>query len=145
MAFIFVFNLLLGAGALSLPVAFAEAGWIVSTILLGILCFASFVSASFMCEGMAIANVLYHMTCPKKNDGGGGPSTETEPFLAASFQPKVSKLSNEHIVKRRFLGYRFIQERPILLKFEYNKWQVAIYLVLKFQSKISTTFDAMSI
>ena len=40
MAFIFVFNLLLGAGALSLPVAFAEAGWIVSTILLGILCFA---------------------------------------------------------------------------------------------------------
>eukprot|EP00116_Pleurobrachia_bachei_P017631 sb/3477893/ len=40
---------------------------------------------------------------------------------------------------------RFIQERPILLKFEYNKWQVAIYLVLKFQRKIFTTFDAMSI
>eukprot|EP00116_Pleurobrachia_bachei_P005580 sb/3465842/ len=39
----------------------------------------------------------------------------------------------------------FIQERPILLKFEYNKWQVAIYLVLKFQRKIFTTFDAMSI
>eukprot|EP00116_Pleurobrachia_bachei_P016355 sb/3476617/ len=46
---------------------------------------------------------------------------------------------------RRFLGYRFIQDRPILLKFEYNKWQVAIFLFLKFQSKIFTTFDAMSI
>ena len=28
---------------------------------------------------------------------------------------------------RRFLGYRFIQERSILLTFRYNKWQVAIY------------------
>ena len=46
---------------------------------------------------------------------------------------------------RRFLGYRFIKERPILLKFKNDKWQVAIYLVLKFQSKIFTTFDAISV
>eukprot|EP00116_Pleurobrachia_bachei_P013483 sb/3473745/ len=43
-----------------------------------------------------------------------------------------------------FLGYRFIQQRPILLKFKDNKCQVAISLVLKFQSKIFTTFDARS-
>eukprot|EP00116_Pleurobrachia_bachei_P002491 sb/3462753/ len=43
-----------------------------------------------------------------------------------------------------FLGYRFIQQRPILLQFKENKWQVAIYLVLKIQSKIFTTFDARS-
>eukprot|EP00116_Pleurobrachia_bachei_P019001 sb/3479263/ len=36
-------------------------------------------------------------------------------------------------------SYRFIQERAIMLKFKYNKWQVAIYLVLKFQSKTFTT------
>ena len=45
----------------------------------------------------------------------------------------------------RFLGYRFIQERTILLKLRYNEWQVVIYLVLKFQSKTFTTFDAMSV
>ncbi|XP_063681472.1 transmembrane protein 104-like isoform X2 [Bolinopsis microptera] len=80
MAFIFVFNLLLGAGALALPAAFADAGWLVSTVLLVILCFASFVSASFMCEGMAIANVLQNVACPKKNDN----VTETEQLLAGS-------------------------------------------------------------
>ncbi|KAL5254110.1 hypothetical protein ACHWQZ_G013764 [Mnemiopsis leidyi] len=77
MAFIFVFNLLLGAGALSLPAAFSDAGWLISTALLCILCFASFVSASFMCEGMAIANVLQNVSCPKKNDN----VTETEQLL----------------------------------------------------------------
>ena len=47
MAFIFVFNLLLGAGALALPAAFADAGWLVSTVLLVILCFARFVYCLF--------------------------------------------------------------------------------------------------
>ena len=40
MAFVFIFNLLLGAGVLSLPSAFAAAGWIASTVLLCVLCFA---------------------------------------------------------------------------------------------------------
>ena len=40
MAFVFVFNLLLGAGALALPQAFAQAGWFSSTILLAVLGFA---------------------------------------------------------------------------------------------------------
>eukprot|EP00116_Pleurobrachia_bachei_P013581 sb/3473843/ len=62
-----------------------------------------------------------------------GPSYTTLPCSCEGTKKAIAKPSSQ----------KFIQERPILLKFEYNKWQVAIYLVLKFQSKIFTTFDAI--
>ena len=48
----------------------------------------SFVSASFMCEGMAIANVLQNVTCPKKNDN----VTETEQLLPGTVQVSYQDL-----------------------------------------------------
>ena len=37
-AFIYVFNLIIGVGALTMPKAFANAGWLIASVLIGILC-----------------------------------------------------------------------------------------------------------
>lgn len=56
MGLIYVFNLIVGTGALTLPAAFADAGWLFSTIALMVLCFVSFVTVTFVIESMACAN-----------------------------------------------------------------------------------------
>lgn len=38
-AFIYVFNLIVGVGALTMPKAFSNAGWVVAIVLTGVLCF----------------------------------------------------------------------------------------------------------
>ena len=38
-AFIYVFNLIIGVGALTMPKAFEDAGWLMATILVFVLCF----------------------------------------------------------------------------------------------------------
>lgn len=38
-AFIYVFNLIIGVGALTMPKAFSNAGWLIATVLTGVLCF----------------------------------------------------------------------------------------------------------
>ncbi|KOB78314.1 putative amino acid transporter, partial [Operophtera brumata] len=56
---IYVFNLIVGTGALTLPAAFARAGWGLSTVSLVFLAFMSFVNATFVIETMACANAVY--------------------------------------------------------------------------------------
>eukprot|EP01127_Copromyxa_protea_P012569 TRINITY_DN3299_c0_g1_i1.p1 TRINITY_DN3299_c0_g1~~TRINITY_DN3299_c0_g1_i1.p1 ORF type:complete len:486 (+),score=84.82 TRINITY_DN3299_c0_g1_i1:1096-2553(+) len=58
--FVFVFNLVVGAGALSLPLGFEVSGLILGTIMLIILCFLSYVTVTFMIEALSIANALLH-------------------------------------------------------------------------------------
>ncbi|XP_060521183.1 transmembrane protein 104 homolog [Cylas formicarius] len=53
---IYVFNLIVGTGALTLPAAFASAGWLFSTFMLMLLCFVSFINVTFVIESMACAN-----------------------------------------------------------------------------------------
>ena len=55
---IFVFNLIVGAGALSLPQAFAGAGYITGAVLLILLSFLSFMAVTFMVEAMSLGNAL---------------------------------------------------------------------------------------
>ena len=55
-AFAYIFNLIVGVGALALPRAFSEAGLILGTILIVILAFMSFMTASYILEAMAAAN-----------------------------------------------------------------------------------------
>ncbi|XP_045462797.1 transmembrane protein 104 homolog [Harmonia axyridis] len=52
----YVFNLIVGTGALTLPEGFASAGWFLSTVLLVLLCFISFVCVTFVIESIACAN-----------------------------------------------------------------------------------------
>lgn len=55
---IYIFNLIVGTGALTMPKAFSKAGWLVSLVLILILAFISFLTATFMIECMACANAL---------------------------------------------------------------------------------------
>ncbi|KAL1516708.1 hypothetical protein ABEB36_000585 [Hypothenemus hampei] len=56
---IYVFNLIVGTGALTLPAAFKDAGWLFSTIALIVLCFVSFITATFVIESIACANATF--------------------------------------------------------------------------------------
>lgn len=58
--FIYVFNLIVGTGALTLPAAFHNAGWALSTVVLIMLSFMSFLTTTFMIESMAAANAIVH-------------------------------------------------------------------------------------
>lgn len=59
MGLIYIFNLIVGTGALTLPAAFARAGWGLSTISLMSLAFMSFLNATYVIETMACANAVY--------------------------------------------------------------------------------------
>jgi len=55
---IYIFNLIVGTGALTLPAAFHDAGWLLSTVIIIILAFMSFLTATFVIESMACANAI---------------------------------------------------------------------------------------
>ncbi|CAF3552616.1 unnamed protein product [Rotaria sp. Silwood1] len=55
---VYIFNIIVGTGALALPKAFHEGGYVLSTLLLLILGFFSYVTATYMIEAMAIANFM---------------------------------------------------------------------------------------
>ncbi|XP_064594755.1 transmembrane protein 104-like isoform X2 [Liolophura sinensis] len=54
---IYIFNLIVGTGALTMPGAFHSAGWLFSLITIIILGFMSYLTATFVIESMAAANV----------------------------------------------------------------------------------------
>lgn len=56
MGLIYVFNLIVGTGALTLPSVFAKAGWLLSTVLIIFLAFVGFITVTFVIETMAVAN-----------------------------------------------------------------------------------------
>lgn len=53
---VYMFNLIVGTGALTMPKAFAHAGWLVSLILIIFLAFMSYMTTTFVIEAMAAAN-----------------------------------------------------------------------------------------
>ncbi|XP_046586386.1 hydroxyacylglutathione hydrolase, mitochondrial isoform X1 [Neodiprion lecontei] len=55
---IYIFNLIVGTGALTLPAAFSRAGWALGLTLILILAFISFVTVTFVIEAMASANAV---------------------------------------------------------------------------------------
>ena len=65
-AFVYIFNLIIGVGALSLPLAFSDAGYVLGILLLLMLAFMSYVTATFMVEAMATANACYKHQQRKK-------------------------------------------------------------------------------
>jgi len=65
---VYVFNLIVGTGALALPNAIGHAGWLVSLILLFLLGFLSYVTTTFVIESLSIANACYHYRRDKKED-----------------------------------------------------------------------------
>lgn len=57
-AFIYIFNLIVGVGALALPIAFSQAGLIIGTILMVILCSLAYMTTTYVIEAMSVANAL---------------------------------------------------------------------------------------
>lgn len=57
---IFVFNLIVGTGALTLPAVFANAGWILGLLVIAFLAFISYMTVTFVIETMACANAVVY-------------------------------------------------------------------------------------
>ncbi|XP_076629098.1 transmembrane protein 104 homolog [Colletes latitarsis] len=55
---IYVFNLIVGTGALTLPAVFSKAGWALGLSIILILAFISFITVTFVIEVMASANAI---------------------------------------------------------------------------------------
>eukprot|EP00045_Choanoeca_perplexa_P012749 m.141042 g.141042 ORF g.141042 m.141042 type:complete len:490 (+) comp16122_c0_seq1:176-1645(+) len=64
---IYVFNLIVGAGALAMPKAFAQSGYIAGSVMIAVLAFMSYMTVTFMVESMAAANAFMRRNETKKN------------------------------------------------------------------------------
>uniref|UniRef100_A0A8C7YM94 Transmembrane protein 104 n=1 Tax=Oryzias sinensis TaxID=183150 RepID=A0A8C7YM94_9TELE len=94
---VYMFNLIVGTGALTMPKAFATAGWAVSLALICFLAFMSYMTTTFVIEAMAAANAQlrwkrreqeetdYNDSTSEDSDDGLDPSRsepETKPILS---------------------------------------------------------------
>lgn len=57
---VFVFNLIVGTGALTLPSVFSRAGWLLGSVIVLLLAFLSYVTLTFVIEASSCANALAH-------------------------------------------------------------------------------------
>ena len=57
-AFVFVFNLVIGAGALALPVAFSNAGLLLAACFLALIAFVAWICTTYMVEAMNVGSIL---------------------------------------------------------------------------------------
>lgn len=55
---IFVFNLIVGTGALTLPADIAKAGWLFGIFFIAMLAFISYMTVTFVIETMACSNAI---------------------------------------------------------------------------------------
>ncbi|XP_054164574.1 transmembrane protein 104-like isoform X2 [Oppia nitens] len=76
---VYLFNLIVGTGALTMPAAFGHAGWLASTVIVVLLCIVSYITTTFVIESMSLANALikynkqkdYKTTDDDDDDGEG--------------------------------------------------------------------------
>ncbi|CAF0706838.1 unnamed protein product [Brachionus calyciflorus] len=78
MGFIYIFNLIVGSGALTMPKAFANSGILLSSILLIFLNLMSFITATFMFEAMSIMNAIKNFRKFNETLGYSNPVCEPE-------------------------------------------------------------------
>ncbi|KAG1714336.1 Transmembrane protein 104 [Nymphon striatum] len=57
---VYIFNLIVGTGALTMPAAFNNAGWLLSLIIVCLLALMSYLTTTFVIESMASANAIIH-------------------------------------------------------------------------------------
>uniref|UniRef100_A0A8C5WLL7 Transmembrane protein 104 n=1 Tax=Leptobrachium leishanense TaxID=445787 RepID=A0A8C5WLL7_9ANUR len=93
---VYMFNLIVGTGALTMPKAFAQAGWLVSLILLVFLAFMSYVTTTFVVEAMAAANAQLRWKRREKeedtdlSDGSDSEGAASLGYDRAEIQPILS-------------------------------------------------------
>lgn len=83
---IYVFNLIVGTGALTMPKAFQEAGWILSLVTIIVLSFMSYLTVTFVTEAMSISNALLKKNSSQKVSINIGDMEDSEqrPLLPGS-------------------------------------------------------------
>ncbi|XP_072743135.1 transmembrane protein 104 homolog isoform X1 [Anoplolepis gracilipes] len=103
----YIFNLIVGTGALTLPAVFSRAGWALGLSVILILAFISFVTVTFVIETMASANAIVtwrhiqHRKRVLQTIGESGPSnsdSEDTPLVAPSSSPEHSDMSYRYYV-----------------------------------------------
>uniref|UniRef100_A0A3B5ML43 Amino acid transporter transmembrane domain-containing protein n=1 Tax=Xiphophorus couchianus TaxID=32473 RepID=A0A3B5ML43_9TELE len=95
---VYMFNLIVGTGALTMPKAFAASGWVVSLSLIVFLAFMSYMTTTFVIEAMAAANAQLRWKRREQEEtddsdstsdysdddsGQGRSEPETKPILSA--------------------------------------------------------------
>ena len=100
--FVYIFNLIIGVGALSLPKAFSQAGVILGTLLLFMLAFMSYMTATFMIEAMAIANALF-----KFRERSGQSKRSSKLSSISHKSPDIQKVDEVSAPRKSELVLRF--------------------------------------
>ncbi|EPQ19000.1 Transmembrane protein 104 [Myotis brandtii] len=86
---VYMFNLIVGTGALTMPKAFASAGWLVSLFLLVFLGFMSFVTTTFVVEAMAAANAQLHwkrMENHQEEDDSSSTASDSDSLVQDNYE-----------------------------------------------------------
>jgi hypothetical protein len=73
---IYIFNLIVGTGALTLPAAFHDVGWLLSSVIVIMLAFMSYLTGTFVIESMAAANAMVHWKRLQRLKRSGGSVSE---------------------------------------------------------------------
>ncbi|XP_070580107.1 transmembrane protein 104-like isoform X2 [Ptychodera flava] len=113
--FIYIFNLIVGSGALTMPKAFAKAGWLCSLIVLVFLAFMSFLNATFINEVMAAANAVLRWKRQESREDGNDSDTssssgshedEKRSLLSASgsLSPSINRIPSSSSVQYKYYG-----------------------------------------
>ncbi|XP_072029333.1 LOW QUALITY PROTEIN: transmembrane protein 104-like [Amphiura filiformis] len=83
---IFVFNLIVGTGALTMPKAFGQAGLVLSGLIIIALAFMSFMTATFVIEAMAAANaIIRYKRKEKKREPLWSPISTYEAYYSTKY------------------------------------------------------------
>ncbi|KAK4009870.1 hypothetical protein OUZ56_019013 [Daphnia magna] len=102
---IYVFNLIVGTGALTLPAAFANAGWIISLCVILALSAISYMTLTFVVESMAAANAIVRnkraKLLSKKESMERLNSGQDDSDSSASSSPTKSLLERVKVRKKR--------------------------------------------
>ncbi|XP_018325253.1 transmembrane protein 104 homolog [Agrilus planipennis] len=127
---VYIFNLIVGTGALTLPAGFYSGGWVLGTILLVIFAFASYINSTFVIESIACANATHtwrYIQSHKIDE-------ECEAYLDSDEAEEVDVNEETAIIYRptgRFYSMTKQFELGQIAKLYYNRTgQVLFYIVL---------------
>ncbi|PAA54731.1 hypothetical protein BOX15_Mlig019101g1 [Macrostomum lignano] len=81
---VFIFNLIVGTGALTLPKAFAIAGWLAGGLTIVCLAFLSFITVSYIVEVMSTTNALVKRQDEQRLTDTDSLNSESSPLIRSS-------------------------------------------------------------
>lgn len=109
--FVFIFNLMVGTGSLTMPAAFQQAGWAISLFNTFILCFFSFVTFSFIIESMSLSNAIVKLNRRNKqtlNENNSTADSELMDVDLHDMPPYVLHDDDYEISEKFELGHMFL-------------------------------------